>query len=84
MDKIWYRNLSKSEVIARCDGDENPEWPRRTDKKPNVKKNVQMYMHNLDKNDHFVSKMRVMTVLFVGGHIDVKFNCSVLDETHTI
>jgi len=43
-----------------------------------------MYMHNLDKNDHFVSKMRVMTVLFVGGHIDVKFNCSVLDETHTI
>jgi len=24
MDKIWYRNLSKSEVIGRCGGDENP------------------------------------------------------------
>ena len=22
MDKIWYRNLSKSEVFGRCDGDE--------------------------------------------------------------
>ena len=22
MDKIWYRNPSKSEVIGRCDGDE--------------------------------------------------------------
>ena len=33
MDKIWYRNPSKSEVIGRCGGDEkNPEWPRRTDK----------------------------------------------------
>ena len=25
MDKIWYRNLSKSEVIGRCGGDDkNP------------------------------------------------------------
>ena len=32
MDKIWYRNPSKSEVIGRCDGDENREWPRRTEK----------------------------------------------------
>ena len=38
MDKIWYRNHSKSEVIGRCDGDEKTEWPRRTDKKTNAKK----------------------------------------------
>ena len=24
MDKIWYRNPSKSEVIGRCGGDEKP------------------------------------------------------------
>ena len=40
MDKIWYRNPSKSEVIGRCGGDEKTEWPRRTDKKLNVKKKV--------------------------------------------
>ena len=33
MDKIWDRNPSKSEVIGRCGGDENNEWPRRTDKR---------------------------------------------------
>ena len=38
MDKIWYRNPSKSEVIGRCGGDEKNEWPRRTDKKSNAKK----------------------------------------------
>ena len=32
MDKIWYRNPSKSEVIGRCGGNEKTEWPRRTDK----------------------------------------------------
>ena len=32
MDKIWYRNPSKSEVIGRCGGDEQNERPRRTDK----------------------------------------------------
>jgi len=31
MDKIWYRNPSKSEVIGRCVGDEKTEWPHRTD-----------------------------------------------------
>jgi len=25
MDKIWYRNGSKSEVIGRCSGDEKTE-----------------------------------------------------------
>ena len=37
MDKIWYRNPSKSEVIRRCGGDEKPEWPRRIDKSRTLK-----------------------------------------------
>ena len=41
MDKIWYRNPSKSEVIGRCGGDEKTEWPHRTDKKLNDKKTPQ-------------------------------------------
>jgi len=32
MDKIWYRNPLKSEVIGRCGGDGKTKWPRRTDK----------------------------------------------------
>ena len=32
MDKIWYRNPSKSEVFGLCGGDEKTERPRRTDK----------------------------------------------------
>jgi len=32
MEKIWYRNPSKSEVIGCCCVDEKNEWPRRTDK----------------------------------------------------
>ena len=39
MDKIWYRNPSKSEVIiGRRGGGENTEWPRRTDKSRTLKK----------------------------------------------
>jgi len=29
MDKIWYKNPSKSEVIGRCGGDEKTEWPTK-------------------------------------------------------
>ena len=32
MDKIWYENPSKSEVIGPCGGDDKTELPRRTDK----------------------------------------------------
>jgi len=32
MDKIWYRNPSKSKVISRCGGYEKNDRPRRTDK----------------------------------------------------
>ena len=52
MDKIWYRNPSKSEVIGRCGGDEKTEWPRRTDKKKsNVKKNkkTNYYYHLINR-----------------------------------
>ena len=37
MDKILYRNPSKSGVIGRCGGDEITEWPRRTDKSRTLK-----------------------------------------------
>jgi len=32
MDKIWYRNSSKFEVIGCCGWDGKNEWPHRTDK----------------------------------------------------
>jgi len=37
MDKIWYENPSKSEVIGPCGRDEKTKWPSRTDKKSNAK-----------------------------------------------
>ena len=46
MDKIWYRNPSKSEVIGRCVVDGKTEWPRITDKsrtQKNKNKNKQTY-----------------------------------------
>ena len=49
MDKIWYRNPSKSEVIGLCGGDENTEWPRRTDKSRTLKnpKNNKQIRHEI-------------------------------------
>ena len=38
MDKIWYRNLSKYEVIGPCGGDEKPRKARRIDKSRNTKR----------------------------------------------
>jgi len=38
MDKIWYSNPSKSEVIGGWGGDEKTEWPRRTNKSRTLKK----------------------------------------------
>ena len=38
MDKIWYRNPSKSEVIGCCGGYIKTEWPRRTDNSLTLKK----------------------------------------------
>ena len=33
MDKIWYRNPSKSELIGRCGGDEKTEEPTKVNAK---------------------------------------------------
>ena len=41
MDKIWYRNPSKSEVIGHCGGDDKNEWPRRTNKIRKLKTHTQ-------------------------------------------
>ena len=41
MDKIWYRNPSKSEVIGRCGGDEKTQW-----QKSNAKKNKNLNIYN--------------------------------------
>jgi len=38
MDKICYRNPSKSEVIGRCGGNEKTDWPPRTNKSWMLKK----------------------------------------------
>ena len=37
MDKIWYRNPSKSEVIGRCGGDEKTEMTTQNRQKSNAK-----------------------------------------------
>jgi len=49
MDKIWYRNPSKSEVIGHCVGDAKTEWPRRTDKS----------RKKLEKHTYFCNNDRV-------------------------
>jgi len=37
MDKIWYRNPSKSEVIGRCGGDEKKRMTTQNRQKSNTK-----------------------------------------------
>ena len=37
MDKIWYRNPSKSEVIGRCGGDEKKRMTTQNRQKSNAK-----------------------------------------------
>jgi len=39
MDKIWYRNPSKSEVIGRCVGDEKKRMTTQIPQKWNAKSN---------------------------------------------
>ena len=38
MDKIWYRNPSKSEVIDRCGGDEKTRMTTQNRQQSNAKK----------------------------------------------
>ena len=55
MDKIWYRNPSKSEDIGCCDGDEKTEWPRRTD--TNSKKKSKKKSHTWPK--HYLQLLQI-------------------------
>ena len=41
MDKIWNRNPSKSKVIGRCGGDENPRMTTQSWQKSKAKKKKQ-------------------------------------------
>ena len=49
MDKIWYRNPSKSEVIGRCGGDEKKRMTTQNRHKLNTKekKKVSISSSNL-------------------------------------
>ena len=40
MDKIWYRNPLKSEVIGRCGGNEKPRMTTRNRQKANAKNKI--------------------------------------------
>ena len=42
MDKIWYRNSSKAEVIGRCGGDEKPNDHAKPTKS-NAKKTISKF-----------------------------------------
>jgi len=66
MDKIWYRNPSKSEVIGRCGGDLKTEWPRRADKKSNAKNK---------KNNNAILMIMIMTQI----PVDIKYCIVVFD-----
>jgi len=49
MNKIWYRNPLKSEVIGSCGGDEKNVWPRKTDKSRTLKKEKRKKRHKKTK-----------------------------------
>ena len=60
MDKIWYRNPSKSEVIGRCGGDEKTEWARRTDKSRTLKINKNEI--HVDLHVIIISRLHIYTM----------------------
>ena len=47
MDKIWYRNASKSEVNGRCDGGGKKRMTTQSRQKSNAKKNKKIKQTNL-------------------------------------
>ena len=62
MDKIWYRNPSKSEAIGRCGGDgKNEWWPRRSDKSRTLKKQKNTYITSIVQD--FDDKSCTVTIL---------------------
>ena len=50
MDKIWYRNPSKSKVIGRCGGDEKKRMTTQNRQKSNAKKNQQSNFNHYKQN----------------------------------
>ena len=70
MDKIWYRNPSKSEVIGRCGGDEKPEWPRRTDKSRTLKKDKKVLYVIMFKTN----KPNFDIILYILKHCNVRIS----------
>ena len=46
MDKIWYKNPSKS-VIGRCGGDKKNEWPRYEDTMKTAIVFILMELHSI-------------------------------------
>ena len=68
MDKIWYKNPSKSEFIGRCGVDEKPECPRRTDKSRTLKKGKQtmLVLHSEFKVSRgLISIVNIVTIFLV-------------------
>ena len=68
MDKIWYRNPSKSEVIGQCGGDEKIDWPRRTDKSRTLNKNAFGNTRSLTGDwtrDHPYSKQTLLPLGYI-------------------
>ena len=71
MDKIWYRNPSKSEVIGRCGGDEKTEWPRRPDKSRTLKEIIKS--PHTKEYDMYNARVYIIVIRFVWKHDTVLF-----------
>ena len=72
MDKIWYRNPSKSEVIG---GDEKTEWPRRTDKS----RTLFFFLNNIHVSYYRKTVIQNLHVYLNASHYDLNY---VLCELH--
>ena len=61
MDKIWYRNPLKSEVIGCCGGDEKTKWPSRTDKSRTLKKYIKKILKILKTIKFGIDRVKVLS-----------------------
>ena len=67
MNKVWYRNPSKSEVIGHCGGDEKTEWSRRTDKS----RTLNYLFFKLAPAFTFICYLLFVIVLFIIPYLQV-------------
>ena len=58
MDTIWDRNPSNSEVIGRCGGDEQTEWPSRTTQ-DGQKSNAKNKTKSLSRELHALAGLQI-------------------------